>query len=155
MKTKFILAMLAISLVLTATADTQIEVSVSDGDFEMIDADISHLAVGESEILYTNGKEITLTRTDSGVEVLVDGEELGKDIAAIKSKCNVNINVDVQCDDCEEGMEETNVFVMKTSDMEDMQVKCFSNGSGTELHEDGQHKIIMISKRVEIVNEVD
>lgn len=151
MKTKLfvqsMLATLAISLVLAATAETQIEISVSDGDFEMINADVSHLAIGESEILYADDKEITLTRTDSGIEVLVDGEELGSNMADLQTECNVEMNVEVHCEDCDADSEEMNVFLMKTStDAENMQLNCFSDSGDT------QHKIIMI-KHVEVVNE--
>ncbi len=181
MKTKLfllpMLAILALSFTHFTNAETQVEVSVTDGDFEMLNTDLSHLAVGESEILYSNGKEITLTRTESGVDVLVDGEELDADFAFLKSECNVEINVDAHCDDCEVAYAEMNVIMLKSSgDTENMQVTCMSGDSdghyvwasddvseqitrtievrtsGEELHEGSEHTVIMIKKHVEVVN---
>ncbi len=182
MKTKLfylpILAAIAMGWVLSTSAETKIEISASNSDFEIVDADVSHLAIGESEIIYADDKEITLTRTESGIEVLVDGENLDTDFASIQAECNVEINIEANCDDCEEGSQEMTAFLLKTStDTEEMQVSCFSGDSdshyawesedgsqhitrtidirtsGDELHTNSEHKIIMIKKYVEVVNE--
>ncbi len=175
MKTKLsYLAILALALTLSAGAETQVQVSVIDGDFEVVDADVSHLAVGESEIIYAGDKEITLTRTNSGIEVLVDGEELGDSTAGLMRKCEMQAHIETHCEgeDCAAESEATNIMVMRnTTGSEDLQLNCFNSSSmsqhtwvsadGSEelirtleiirsdeqtLHEVGDTKAIMIKK---------
>ncbi len=52
-------------------------IALKTDDFELVETDISDLAIGESETIVTdNGKTIDLLRTEDGVEVYVDGELL-------------------------------------------------------------------------------
>jgi hypothetical protein len=52
-------------------------VALKTDDFELHETDISDLAVGEAETVFTeSGKTIDLLRTAEGVEIYVDGELL-------------------------------------------------------------------------------
>jgi hypothetical protein len=85
-------------------------IALKTNDFELVETDVSDLAVGEAETIVTeSGKTIDLLRTADGVEVYVDGEllELNLDDATALHGAHEGIHkrIEVVCestDDCEE-----------------------------------------------------
>jgi len=86
-------------------ATHKVMVALKTADFELQETDVSDLAIGESRTIVTDsGKAIDLLRTDSGVEVYVDGEllDLGGHDSAPHER--VHKRVEVKCtaeDECE------------------------------------------------------
>jgi len=152
-----------------ASAEETIMVKVKDGGANIETADLSDLAVGESQIIYTeNGKEITMTRTDDGMEVLVDGEQIDTGDNVLHADCNVEVMVETDCEDCSDELhdmlvvadvdggandcgdtigEEEHVWV--SEDGKQRVVKTISVSSNGGLSEvDGEKHIIIIRKEV-------
>lgn len=97
-----IIIALILSWSLAVAAEETLMIQIQGDDINLQETDLSHLAVGESEIIYTeSGKELTLTRTENGMEVLVDGEEIGPGPHLAKADCNIEVIVESDCEDCE------------------------------------------------------
>jgi len=122
-----------------ADHEKEIVIALKTDDFELVETDISGLAVGESEIIHTdNGKTIDLLRTAEGVEIYVDGEllETGLDHMGNLHEEHKFIHKEIEIT-CEEG-EECEEFVVISDDEHD------------DAHS-GAHaeRIIIIDKTVE------
>lgn len=125
-----------------AVKEEKIVIALATDDFELPETDISHLGIGDAETIHTkSGKTIDLLRTESGVEIYVDGELL--DIGSAEGgglheeHAVVHKRVEVICEtenDCEE-----NVWV---SDGEEIDIDA--------MHGDGHRKkVIVIREEVE------
>lgn len=124
------IAGLLMSFSLSVFAEETMMIEIKGDDMEIHKTDLSYLATGESEIIYTeNGKELTLTRTENGMEVLVDGEkiETGPDMAEVECKLEVIVKTD--CENCENELHE--MLVVATADSED--INCA--GGNTEIEQ--------------------
>ena len=155
--------------------ETHIKV-VSDEDGEVFewsssdpDADFSDLAVGESRtVTGDDGKDVTVTRTEDGIEFDVDGRKI--DLMAFGDDGDITMNIE----------KSKNVRIIKTDDT--VGVTILSSGEiddetrarieavlrdagtdgeivfldGSELHGDaqahGEHKIHVIRKEIEETN---
>lgn len=120
-------------------------VAVKTDDFELVETDISHLGVGESEIIQTeDGRTIDLLRTAEGVEIYLDGELV--DLAGLHDGSGehrvVKHKVKIICEDDEEDSEcEERSWMLDGIDPE-------------ALHEEGDH-VIMLHKLHDGEVEVD
>jgi len=123
--------------------DTRVEKSVialKTGDFELAETDISHLAVGDAETVYTeDGRAIDILRTEQGVEIYVDGERLDMGAGGVHEDHRVvEQRYEVICADDEDC--EKHVWV---TDGEDIDLDA--------LHEEGlETRVIVIKERSEI-----
>lgn len=82
-------------------------VALKTDDFELHETDISDLAVGEAETVFTeSGKTIDLLRTAEGVEIYVDGELLDTGPGGLEGVHGehklLHKHVEIICDDDEE-----------------------------------------------------
>lgn len=169
-----ILIALVLSWSYTAMAGETLMIKIQGDDINMQETDLSHLAVGESEIIYTeSGKELTMTRTEHGMEVLVDGEKIGPDPQLAKAACNVEVIVESDCEDCEMELHQMlvlaevdgddmgclheNVDIEKSWVSEDGQQHVFkhisSHSDGDISAHDGEVRMIMIHKEVKETSE--
>jgi hypothetical protein len=107
-------------------------------DAEMIEADVSHLQPGESEVFVTeSGRTVDLLRTRDGMEIYIDGElvETAPDEAALarihlaeehiagRNGEEITWSEDIEID-CRAEDEETCselVFIAREGDFEDLQ----------------------------------
>ena len=108
------------------------------GDAEMIEADVSDMAVGESETFVTeSGRTVDLLRTQDGMEVYLDGELLDMDFENAHGKhMMIHKDTDVECySDVEGECEHDSVFIMAGDDLQAV---------------DGDH-VKIISKHVEVI----
>ena len=111
------ISLIAICLVLAATSAVQageepgqdqqktIVISITTDDFEVEEADLSHLSIGDAETFVTdNGKTVDMLRTEDGIEIYVDGELLdtGPSHGEQHSVHKVKIVCDEDKTDCEE-----------------------------------------------------
>jgi hypothetical protein len=128
-----------------ADHEKKMVVAVKTNDFELVETDISHLGVGESEIIQTeDGRTIDLLRTTEGVEIYLDGELV--DLAGLHDGSGehrvVKHRVKIICEGDEEESEcEEKVWMSDDIDLE-------------ALHEEGEH-VIMIHKLQHGESEVD
>jgi hypothetical protein len=120
----------------SADHEKKMVVAVKTDDFELVETDISHLGVGESEIIQTeDGRTIDLLRTAEGVEIYLDGELV--DLAGLHDGDGehkvVKRKVKIVCEGDEDESEcEKKVWMSDDIDLE-------------ALHEDDDH-VIMIHK---------
>lgn len=128
LKTGLLLALLALSAwTLAATAgepeiDRQVKLKILADD-EMVDLDLSHLEVGESEQLYTeNGKEIVALRTEEGFEIDVEGRD--EPIVVKTGDHAYAFSLDHDCDESDDDCTH-DVIVRKNVHV---------------IHEDGEHE---------------
>jgi len=169
-----ILIALALSWSCATLAEETLMIEIQGDDFNLQETNLSHLAVGESEIIYTeSGKELTMTRTEHGMEVLVDGEKIGPDPHLAKAECNVEVIVESDCENCEVelhkmlvlaqadgddmGCMHENVDIEKAWVSEDGQQHVFkhinSHSDGDTSTHDGEVRMIMIHKEVKETSE--
>jgi hypothetical protein len=140
-----IIPLFALSLVFAGVAsagedaavhEKKMVVALKSDDFDLVQTDISHLGVGESEIIQTeDGRIIDLLRTTEGVEIYIDGELL--DLASLHDDDSVHKvmhrEVKVICEGDEDETECAESIWMS----DDMDLEA--------LHEEGDH-VIMIHK---------
>lgn len=63
-----------------STTEKKIVIALKTDDFELVETDMSDLAVGDAETIYTDsGQTVDLLRTEDGVEVYIDGELVDMD----------------------------------------------------------------------------
>ena len=121
-------------------------IALKTGDFELVETDISDLAIGESKTIETDeGKVIDVLRTADGAEIYVDGELLEMDSEGLHEqglheKHMVRKHVEVICDDDEEC--DHNVFVMAGDDAD-----------GEWVTDGGNH--IVIDREIELTCSAD
>ncbi len=119
---------LFLSWAFVANAEETVIIKLKGDDFNLQETDLSHLAIGESEVIYTeSGKELTLTRTEKGVEVLVDGEEIAPMPDFTDVECNIEVIVDSDCEDCAHDAHE----MVVVTEVDSNNTNC--------LHEDSGH----------------
>jgi len=150
---KPIFAVTALTLLMTGTvqADTEEKmiIALKTDDFEMIETDVSSLAVGESQTIESDsGQVIDLLRTRDGVEIYVDGEllEMDFDREGLHEEGShgdhmIKKHVEVICDGDEEC--DKMVWISEGDDIDLQELH--------EIHMDGTgegHKVIMIKKHV-------
>jgi hypothetical protein len=113
-------------------------------DAEMIEADVTDLAIGESETFVTeSGRTVDLLRTEDGMEIYLDGEllEMDSNDEVVHGKhVMIHSDVEVECstdtgDECEHEM----VFINASDDVEVL---------------DGD-QVKVISKHVEVICDED
>ena len=135
---------LAAMLLLTATSvqaqsEEKIIIALDTDGFEMAEADISSLAVGEAKTIETDsGKVIDILRTANGAEVYIDGEllEMDFDTEGLHEEHMIRKHVEVICADEEDC--DKHVVIHSDSDHE------FS----LDMTDDGDN--IFIHKEIEI-----
>jgi len=104
------------SFSLNLSANETVMIEIQGDDLELHKTDLSHLATGESEIIYTqSGKELTLTRTENGMEVLVDGEKIETGQLLAKTECNFEVFIETDCGDCETELHEALMLAQDNS----------------------------------------
>jgi hypothetical protein len=130
MNNRFVIALAIASLLGAAAANAagdgaEVEknmvIALETDEFELQETDISHLAVGESETIVTEGGQtIDLLRTADGVEIYVDGELLETglhgDPALHGGYEVIHKRVEVVCED--EGSCEKLVWVSDDADID-------------------------------------
>lgn len=127
-KNSMILALL-LSFSLSLSAKETLMIEVQGDGIEIHKADLSHLAVGESEIIYTDsGKELTMTRTENGMEILLDGEKIDTGPHMATAECNIEVIVNTDCENCEEELHELMVLAELGSD----EVNCSAGNTEIE-----------------------
>ena len=125
-----------------AVKEEKIVIALTTDDFELPETDISHLGIGDAETIHTqSGKTIDLLRTESGVEIYVDGEllDLGSAMGEglHQEHAVVHKRVEVICET--EGECEENIWI---SDDEEIDIDA--------VHGDGHRtKVIVIREEVE------
>jgi hypothetical protein len=111
MKTLFKTVLTLATLCILATTSVQAEnqkkmiVALKTSDFELVETDISSLAVGEAQTIETeSGRVIDILRTADGAEIYVDGEllEMDFDDDALHEKHMVRKHVEIDCENDEE-----------------------------------------------------
>ena len=175
MKHNFVpgLAALAGALLLAGAALAEINehhemkiMVMADGD-ELIDADVSDLAVGESRGFVTeSGKTVDIVRTAEGVDLYIDGElqEMDFDVDGLHGEHHVwHEDVEVECADDADG-ECLHEFVFVSSDddyayeyggddnvvviKKAIEIVCEDGEDCAGLHEDREaHKVIRIKRK--------
>ncbi|MCF6263541.1 MAG: hypothetical protein L3J24_08170 [Xanthomonadales bacterium] len=124
-----LIAGLLMSFSLSVSAEETLMTEINGDDLEVHQTDLSHLATGESEIIYTeSGKELTLTRTEDGVEVLVDGEKVNTGLHMAEAECKFEVLIETDCDDCE--METHELLALASLDADD--INCMDGNTATE-----------------------
>lgn len=117
------------------THEEHMVIALITDDFELPETDISHLAVGDAETVFTeSGQTIDILRTEDGVEIYVGGELLEMD-SELHGHRVVHKHVEVICGE-EEECEEM-VWISEDED------------AGAGLHEIDEHhgKVIIIKER--------
>jgi hypothetical protein len=101
------------STLVQAGHEEKMIIALKTGGSELVETDISELAIGESKTIETeDGKIIDVIRTPDGAEVYIDGEllEMGSGDGALHEEHLVKQHVEVICDSDEEC--DKNVFIM-------------------------------------------
>jgi len=101
---------LAVLLLLTATsvqavAGEKMVIALKTDDFELVETDISELALGEAQTIETeSGTVIDILRTADGADIYVDGEllEMNFDDEGLHEVHVMEEHVEIVCDDDEE-----------------------------------------------------
>lgn len=135
-------AALFISVFSFASEDVEVERHIKikiDQDGELIDLEADDMEVGETRQSFTDsGKEVLLTRTESGFDLTVDGKEIDIDIPHVDHH-SVFMH----------GGGDAKVFIKKLSDEDDGNTFTFIHGDeGGEHHwvekgEDDHHMIFI------------
>ena len=118
-------------------ADDIMVVALKTEHFEIPETDISHLAVGEKETIVTEqGRTVDLLRTADGVEVYLDGTLLDlpmdDDDRIVREEIEILCDTPVDCEDVRLAAEDGDIDL-------------------DALAADGAHKVIRISKEIEVV----
>jgi hypothetical protein len=159
-----------INLAVAGEESEKIVIALKTDDFEIEKTDLSHLAVGDAETIVTeSGRTIDMLRAEDGIEIYVDGEllEMGDMHAKHHQVHKIRIICDEGEEDCDEDMtwisesEDFDVeaihkdggkFIIVQGDDEDWDVEVLEDGAHEvhgELHEAGEHEVIIIKKKVE------
>lgn len=110
---------LSISAEEIVTAEETMVIEIQGDSLEIHKTDLSHLATGESEIIYTeSGKELTLTRTENGMEVFIDGKKVDTGPHLAKGECNLEVFVETDCEDC--AMDLREMLILAAADSDEM-----------------------------------
>jgi hypothetical protein len=141
LKTIFtLMAMLMLTTtIVQAQSEEKIIIALDTDGLELVETDISILAIGEAKTIETDsGKIIDILRTADGAEVYIDGEllEMDFDTEGLHEGLMIRKHVEVICDDEEDC--DKHVVIHADSDHE------FS----MEMSDDGDN--IFIHKEIEI-----
>jgi len=154
-KTKFLqskptlilpLLLLFTGLALAGDAEQMI-IDVITDDFRIDELDISHLAHGDSETIYTeDGRTIDILRRERGIEIFLDGESL--DLPSFSHTANPEheahdghtVVVRIECDTDDE------------VDCHDHPIDLEGDWGIDGAHE--PHKVVVIKKTVEAEDEI-
>lgn len=132
-------AVFALGAVAANAGEDKMVIALKTDDFELVETDISDLAVGDAETIYTqSGKTVDLLRTEDGVEIYVDGELIDTELAGMDGTHEghkiVHKHIEIICDEDEACEEEVDIEALHEEAM----------------HGAGQHeKIIIIEKTAE------
>ncbi len=144
LKPIFVLATFALlaSTSVQAESEEKMIIVLKTDQFELMETDISALAIGEAQTIETDsGKIIDILRTADGAEIYIDGEllEMDFDHEGLHEGHMVTKHVEIICDNDEECDETVMLFDGEDLDLERIH----------EMHMDGgNHKIIVIEKEV-------
>jgi hypothetical protein len=138
------------------SGEQQIVIALTTDDFELAATDISHLAVGEAETVYTeSGKTIDLLRTEDGVEIYVDGERLdtGLHVSGHHGDHHaIQKHVEIICDEAERENGECAELALLSDEEIDLE-NLADEGHGMisihEGHADGGYEVL-IEKDIDI-----
>lgn len=122
--------------------EEKVVIALKTDDFELVETDISDLAVGDAETIYTqSGQTVDLLRTEDGVEVYIDGELVDMGEGAHQRHHVIHEEIEIDCDNEEECEE-----VVWISEDEDMDVEIDIDSDDGEKH---HKKVVIIKKKVE------
>ena len=136
LKPVFTLAALALISASSVGAETEMIIALKTDNFELIETDISTLAVGEAKTIETDsGSIIDILRTADGAEVYVDGEllEMDFDHGDQHGKHMIKKHVEVICEGDEECDE--NVITVLSGD-EDSPHWMVEEGENVVIHKE-------------------
>ena len=140
----FALAIVALLSATSTQANNEEKMIIAlhtDGN-ELVNADISELAIGEAKTIETDdGTVIDILRTVDGAELYVDGEllEMDFDAEGMHGDHMIKRHVEIFCED-DENCNETE-FIIADSDVDIEKIH--------ELHEGGDgHKVMVIRKKI-------
>ncbi len=142
MKTLFKTVLALATLCILATTSVQAEnqkkiiVALKTSDFELVETDISSLAVGEAQTIETeSGRVIDILRTADGAEIYVDGEllEMDFDDDALHEKHMVRKHVEIDCENDEEC--DKNVVIL-SGDHDDLPEWMTEEGDNVFIHKE-------------------
>jgi hypothetical protein len=142
-----VFALLNATSVLAETEKKMVIALKTDGS-ELIETDISTLAVGEAQTIETDGgKVIDILRTTDGAEIYVDGEllEMNFNHEDQHEEHVMEKHVEIICDSDEEESDCLDKMIWVSSD-EDIDIEELH-----EMHKNGEgHKVIVIKKKIVI-----
>jgi len=137
---KIIFSLAALALLASASVQAETEekmvIALKTDDFELMETDVSDLAIGEAQTIETDsGKVIDILRTADGVELYVDGELMEMDFGdeGLHGEHMVRKHVEIICDDDEEC--DKNVFVF-TGDDTDLSAWVTDEGEHMLIHKE-------------------
>ena len=111
--------------------EEKIVIALETDDFTIEETDLSHLAVGDAETIYTeSGKTVDLLRTEDGIEIYVDGELL--DTPDMHEERHLVHEIKIICDDGEEDCAEDVTWISESGDVD------------LEALHDGDHEVIIM-----------
>lgn len=116
-----------------STRENKIVIALKTDDFELVETDLSDLAVGDAETIYTDsGQTVDLLRTEDGVEVYIDGELVDMEEGAHQRHHVMHREIEIECESEDE--------------CEDMDFDIEVDSDHGEMHHE---KVIIIKKKVE------
>jgi len=136
-----VVAVLAATSAQAASKEKMI-IALKTDNYELLETDVSSLAVGEAQTIETDtGKIIDILRTVDGVEIYVDGEllEMDLDHEDLHEGHMVEKHVEIICDSEEECDRHVLITDGENFDLEELH----------DMHKSGEaHKIIVIEKEI-------
>jgi hypothetical protein len=109
---------------LLAGGQKEVVIALKTGDFELVETDVSEMAVGEARTIETeNGKMIDILRTTDGAEVYIDGELLEMNAGSDGERHElhrIEKHVEIICDDDENCNKEVFVVALDEGEQFDL-----------------------------------
>jgi len=148
LKPFFALTMTALLMTSSVQAETEekMVIALKTDSFDLVETDISTLAVGEAKTIETeSGKVIDILRTIDGAEIYVDGEllEVNFENEGLHEEHMIRKHVEVHCDHEEECNK--HIVIHAHGDNEEFDIE--------ELHKqhaDGEgHRVIVIKTEID------
>lgn len=102
-------------------------IAIKTDDFELMETDVSDLAIGEAETIVTeSGKTVDILRTAEGMEIYVDGELLDIPLGDANSAHRLHRRVVVDCDSAQGDCEHQHDGELHKVMVKDVHVECTS-----------------------------